>query len=82
MTPQELTKKLHEEWLQHPVTQDVLRVILARADHYKKNLQEGILVSSNEPWEDKLRTSIETVKVVAEIGFNTKQFVEQLNKIK
>jgi hypothetical protein len=82
MTPQEQTIKLHEEWLRHPVTQDVLKVLSARKQHYIKTIQDGILLESNESWEDKLRASITTCDVMLTIGFNTAQFIEQLNKVK
>ena len=85
MTTQEAldkqTSKLHEEWLKHPVTQDAIKVLKSRYDHYKKSLQEGILITSNKESEDKLRSAMTTSEALGLLLFETPKFVATLNNI-
>jgi hypothetical protein len=81
---QELDKiasKAHEEWLKHPVTQDILKILETRRLFHIKNLQDGILLASNKELEDKLRTAITTTAANIILISDTKQFVEHLNKL-
>jgi hypothetical protein len=75
------TTKLHEEWLKHPVTQDVIKILKSRHDYYKKSLQEGILSYSNKEAEDKLRSAMTTTEALGLLLFETPKFVQQLNNI-
>jgi len=73
-------EKLHEEWLKHPVTQDALKILSARATEFQKQLQDGILIESDETKEHKLRVAMNTLKASHILLSDTKQFVQHLNK--
>ena len=53
-----LQTKLHSDWLKHPVTVDMFKILDARQANQIKELQEGILISSHEMKEHKYRSSI------------------------
>jgi len=80
MNPIELQIKSHEEWLHHPCTQDAIKILTERAASFTKQLQDGILIESNVDKENKLRTTISTLKASVILLSDTKQFVEHLNK--
>ena len=80
MNPQQLqSAKLHEEWLKHPVTQDAIKILKSRYDHYKKSLQTNILTVSNKESEDRFRSAMTTTETLGILLFETTKFVEQLN---
>ena len=75
-----LHRKLHEEWLRHPITQQSIRNLETRLQEYVTTLQEKILVESNEKYENKARQCINTLKAEILILTNTDTFVEYINK--
>ena len=76
-----LATKLHNEWLKHPTTQDAVKILKGRYDHYKTKLQTDILVASNKESEDKLRSAMTTAETLGLLLFQTDKFVETLNKL-
>jgi len=78
---QRLQTKLHVDWLKHPVTQDFVKVLYARRDNQVKELQDGILSSSDEKKEIKYRASIQAMVADIVIATDTIIFVQELNKL-
>ncbi len=76
-----LQTKLHQDWLKHPVTQDFIKVLQGRINKQSKELQDGIMVSSDEKKENKYRASIAATLAVEQIVKYTPTFVEELNKL-
>lgn len=84
-TPQEkliqLQTKLHSDWLKHPVTVDFAKVIQARLEKKKKELQDAVLVSTDEKRDIQYRSTLSTLTTVIQLFGDTKTFIEELNKL-
>ena len=75
-----LHKKLHEEWLKHPVTVQAIEVLKKRKDFYKQKLQEGILAKSDAVVEEKYRQCINTAEAFIQILTSQDKFIELMNQ--
>jgi len=74
--------KAHQEWLKHPVTNDLIIVLKERCDKQIADLMAHILIESNETFESKHRTSINTLKAMIAIITDSTIFVAQQNNNK
>ena len=76
----DLQKKAHQEWLNHPVTKDALKLLHARYIKHKVDLEFSILEKSDPPSQDAMRVAMKTCEANKKIIFNTDTFVELINK--
>lgn len=77
----DLQYKLHKEWLNHPVTNDAKKVLKSHFETCRSSLQERILTTSDEKAEANLRTIMKTCLALESLIFDSKMFVETLNRI-
>lgn len=72
----------HNMWLENPHTVLVLRTIKQHEEDLKKSLQERILISSNEQYENDSRSCIKTTNLLHKVISNSALFVSLINKNK
>lgn len=75
-----LHKKLHEEWLKHPVTQQAIGVLKKRKEYYCRLLQTNILSDSNPAREQRQRDCMQTAEAFVTILTNSDKFLEYMNQ--
>lgn len=78
---EKLQRRLHEDWLKHPVTVDFCKILEARFNNKQEELQLGILIASDEKKENALRTTCSTLAAVGRILRDTPTFIGELNKL-
>ena len=76
-----LQTEMHSVWLKHPETQVFLSILEGRLASHTKELQDGILISSDEKKEIKYRASISAVKAMISIAKDTGIFIVEQNKL-
>ncbi len=71
--------KAHEEWLKHPITQDLIKILKKRETKHREDLFNKVLKETDEQFENRYRSAINTTQTHINIIIDSKTFVEQQN---
>lgn len=81
--PEEHLKRLKEQhaiWLEHPVTQQLLKVLDEREAKMKNTLIDSVMIASDKEQEDKLRSAITTLHAMIVIVKDSTIFVNLITQ--
>lgn len=79
MKQQEIAQ-LHTEWLQHPVTQEVLKIIDRHENRITESLTGNAMSEDNNNLIRGLGVQIKTIRAIKLLIFNTEKFVEKIEE--
>lgn len=81
ITPENALSYQHAEWLQHPVTKQMLSIMDKQKQHIINSGCSSAGVQGIDPFWFQLQFSnVKTIDVIKNWITNTEQFIQQLNK--
>ena len=85
MTPQELEQhkqlvEQHQQWLKHPVTNEMLKVLNNHKDKFTRTLLDGVMVGTNEKEQENCRSGIKTCSALEKAFTDSETFIRLIKQ--
>jgi hypothetical protein len=80
INPENALSIQHKEWLNHPVTKQMLQILDYQKEHTIDAMASSASIDIDASWFKEQAGNIKTINVIKSWITNTEQFIQQLTK--